>query len=274
MQIFALDEQNYLIAAHQALRQQDYRCVECRGLLRLRGGFHKQLHYYHLHERKNCYLNNKSLTHLKIQFYIQKKLHLLDTSLEYRFPQIQRIADVYWPEKNLVFEIQCSKIPIQELLSRTQDYHSIGIEIVWIFHDRCFSNFSLLQMEEIIREIPHYFTNFNSKGEGTIYDNFLHTSNSKLKKIIPPLEIDLSFPKKISTRPDRLLSELLPRVQYWKIYFKNDLLDRFQDPAFQSLIPDLNHDSSSIGRYSFKKIGFWFRNIFDSWVETHCSSDE
>jgi competence protein CoiA len=270
MQIFALDEKNSLIAAHQALRQQDYHCVECKSLLRLRGGSQRQLHFYHFHTKQHCGLSKKSLTHLQIQFYIQKKLNLPDTSLEYRFPHIQRIADVFWSEKNIVFEIQCSKIPIQTLLSRTQDYRSIGINVVWIFHDHCFSKSHIARMEEVIREIPHYFTNLNSKGSGIIYDQFLYSTNDLLKKYLPQLEIDLSVPKKTPENFNPTLAELIPRLQFWKIHFKQDLLDQFLYSTFSKTVQPVTSKKTA-KLFFIKKLYFWLKFVFDHWIMTHCS---
>ena len=136
------------LCASEAKKGVDYHCPECNGRVRLRGGQIRQLHFYHLQDARSCRQNGKSLTHLRLQKLLAS---LLSAELEYRFPSIKRIADVYSPKKSLVVEVQCSSISLEEMESRNQDYASLGLRVVWVLLNRRFSNHHF--------SFTHYFTN-------------------------------------------------------------------------------------------------------------------
>src|SRR6267154_4270196 len=106
MQLYALDITTPVLASN-AERNKNYICPECLSSVRVRGGPARQTHFYHLSLPKQCRQHEKSPEHLQMQL---KLLDLLgfDAQMEYHFPTIQRIADVAWTSKKIVFEIQCS----------------------------------------------------------------------------------------------------------------------------------------------------------------------
>ncbi|MBA3285957.1 MAG: hypothetical protein H0U27_12990, partial [Nitrosopumilus sp.] len=128
MQLYAFDIESKLISAKNALRQIDYFCPECKGYLRLRGGLHRQDHFYHSDFTPTCRQSVKSAEHLHTQLYILSQLPEKKCFMERRFPEINRIADICWESKKIIFEIQCSPISVEEIQERNRDYQSAGFE--------------------------------------------------------------------------------------------------------------------------------------------------
>lgn len=194
MQLYALDHQNAIISAWHATKKFNYRCMECKATVRLREGEERHPHFFHLSRSPNCRLAGKSLVHLQLQLDIKNSLPNSEASLEYRFPQIQRIADVAWHSKKIVFEIQCSPILKSEALERIADYQQAGYQVVWILHERSFNHLKLTAAEQALAFFPRYYTNRNEKGEGQIYDQWHYAEQGRKKHSLPRLKIDLTRP--------------------------------------------------------------------------------
>lgn len=216
MQLFALDANQQLIAANHALKQQDYFCLECGDPVRLRGGIHRRDHFYHLQQKLPCRQNGKGMEHLQLQCHIQRSLPNGDCLLEHRFPSINRIADVAWESKRLIFEIQCSPITAIEVAERNRDYESVGWKVVWILHEKSFNQRRLTGAELELKNNPHYYTNFNERGEGGIYDQLYLVKRGQRSQRHPPLPIDVTHPK----------APPLGQRSQWHHYFAGDLTDR------------------------------------------------
>ncbi len=227
MQLYALDR-TIPIAAGKAERGIDYLCRECGATVRLRGGPSRQTHFYHLFLTKNCRQHQKSLEHIQLQL---KLFELIgpDAQIECPFPNVQRIADVAWHSKKIVFEIQRSPIPLEEAQSRNSDYQTAGYHVVWILHDKQFNKTTLSASECHLRTTPCYFTNIDKKGNGIVYDQFEVVKGSRRLFKGPPLKIT---PTKILlvpsiAAPDIALPQLLlDRLDKWKCYAGGDLLHR------------------------------------------------
>ena len=114
MQFFAY-YQDQISFSEEALKGRDYRCPECHGRLRVKEGLHRRKHFFHLHPPIHCRQSKKSELHLTIQKVISASLPSGESFLEKRFPSIQRIADIVWEPKHLIFEVQCSPISLQEV---------------------------------------------------------------------------------------------------------------------------------------------------------------
>jgi competence protein CoiA len=193
MHLCALNSSNEIIFAFQAIKQTDYRCLECHAPVRLREGMFRQPHFYHKNSGVCCRQNGKSLTHPQLQLYIQSLLPK-ECALEVPFPSIQRVADVVWAKERLVFEIQCSPISRTEVLERTEDYRNAGYEVVWILHERQFNKRRLTPCEYGLKNIPHYYSNMTSERIGMIYDQWACVEKSMRKIKLAPLPIDITAP--------------------------------------------------------------------------------
>lgn len=215
MQLYALDADQQLIAANHASKQHDYSCLECGNTVRLRGGIHRRDHFYHLQQEQPCRQSGKGMEHLQLQCFFQRSLLEGDCFLEHRFPTINRIADVAWVSKRLIFEIQCSSITAEEVAQRNRDYESVGWEVIWILHEKNFNQRRLTGAELELRANPHYYTDFNERGEGGIYDQPYLAEAGKRSRRHHPLPIDVTQPK----------APPLGQRSQWHHYFAGDLTD-------------------------------------------------
>lgn len=193
VQLFALD-QTYPVLASQAQPRYRYVCPECAEPVFVRKGPHRQAHYYHKDRSLACRQNQKTLEHLQAQLSLFKALQSEEAHLEYRFPSIQRIADVAWLSHKIVFEIQCSPISAEEVLARTADYQSIGFQVVWILHDKRFNKRKLCQAEHVLQSKTCYYTNYSKNGLGIFYDQFEVCRGAYRAFKGPPLPISLCDP--------------------------------------------------------------------------------
>lgn len=172
MQLYALDKDKRAVFANHAKKHTNYTCPECHSLIRLRGGVHRQNHFYHLDPERRCRQNGKSMEHLLAQFRILEALTENECSLEVRFPEIQRIADCVWHKQKIIFEIQCSPISAAEVRSRNADYRKMGYDVIWILHDKQFGKKRPTAAEMYLAFHVHYFTNIDALGKGGFYDQF------------------------------------------------------------------------------------------------------
>lgn len=186
MQFYAL-EGNHPILASLAQKQKDYCCPECYQIVRVRSGPHRKIHFYHTKTQRLCRQHKKSLTHLNIQWLLYSLLPSGEVFLEYRFPQIGRIADVYWKKEGIVFEVQCSPISQQEAAERCRDYESLGLIPVWLLHDRRFNRRFCSAAELFLRKRLCYFTN----GKGFFYDQIETLQKGRRVFRGPPLKTHL-----------------------------------------------------------------------------------
>jgi len=233
MQIFASDSRGEKIEASHALRKRPYYCLECRKPVHLRGGRHRRLHFYHLKPSFHCRQSGKSPTHLAIQLAIQKRFGSEETILEHRFPSIGRIADLFCPARKLIFEIQCSSLSKEEVLERNADYGSLGLQVVWIFHEAKFNRYKLTEAESVLFESPHYYTNIRASGSGIIYDQYaLDRGPFRVRKSFR-LPIALEKPFFLKERP---LPAPLSHREQWPLFFEGDLVDRREDPLVKRVL--------------------------------------
>lgn len=227
MQLYALDNENRLVYASNALKQQNYCCLECQQPVRVRKGHHRKTHYFHLTSNQPCRLNGKSMAHLQTQFYIQSMLPSGEARLEWRFESISRIADVVWMSKKIVFEIQCSPMSVLEMENRNRDYAREGFHVIWILHDNRYNQRFLTSLEQRLSGVSFYFTNINAQGKGIVYDQFALIHKQVRKQLLPPLSVDLST---LHVFADREYSHLIPKLitqrkNDWPYFFRGDLTD-------------------------------------------------
>lgn len=223
MQLYALDGENSLVFAPHAIKHRDYFCLECHSIVRRRGGDHRQIHYYHL-SNVSCHLSGKSMVHLQVQSHILKLLPTGEAQMEYRFPTINRIADVVWLPQKLVFEIQCSAITAEEVHARNADYKRLGFDVIWILHDNRYNQRRVTAAEkflELENSIPHYFTNIDQEGMGFIYDQFSLVRKGMRHIKLDPLPVEMAQPTRLSKcDEDTDVIEVVDRnneVMSWKL---------------------------------------------------------
>lgn len=227
MHLYATDEHQRVIFAGHAAKQQDYFCLECRSIVRVRGGPHRHTHYYHLSHNSSCRLSNKSMVHLQTQVFLQSLLPQGDVQLEMRFPEINRIADVAWISQKIIFEIQCSSITASEVEQRNQDYGKQGFQVVWILHDKRYNQWRVTGAEHYLQGSPFYFTNMDADGRGEIYDQWDVIAKGVRKTCIPPLTIDIKNPRrhcKAIESFQNIPKNVQRRISQWPLHFSGDLI--------------------------------------------------
>ena len=106
--------------------------------------------------------------HRAIQTWIADRIGPELVKIEHPFPQ--HFADLYWPEKNLIFEIQCSPLSIQEAIKRNEDYEALGLHVIWILHQKTFNQRVVGATELYLRSRSAYYTDIYSNNTGMIYD--------------------------------------------------------------------------------------------------------
>jgi len=250
MQIRALDFTKALVLAENANKHQDYQCIECQQIVRLRRGIHRKAHYYHVQPNRICRQHAKGMPHLMLQHFLKNILPEGEVELECQFAAIGRIADVAWHGQRLVYEIQCSPISMEEVKGRNENYASLGYQVVWIFHDNLYNQSRLSAAESFLRDHPHYFSNMDEEGEGIIYDQFSLITNGKRVYRLPVLSIDPSSPKYLREQQnpkDQILPFVLQRrIKIWPFIFAGDTIDRCleayenkEDAAWQAALVHL-----------------------------------
>lgn len=211
------------MSASQASRQENYYCLECGSAVRVRGGTYRKFHFYHVDPERPCRQHGKSIEHLQVQTHLKKILG--DCQLEVPFKEINRIADVVWFSQKIIFEVQCSPIPPDEIRSRNADYACLGYQVVWVFHDSRYNRQRLTAAELSLRFSPHYFTNIDAEGNGCIYDQYDYLKRGQRKHRLESLIVDLSKKK---DKPVQWIDKprvVQQRLKNWPFYFQGDLLD-------------------------------------------------
>ncbi len=204
MQLFALDDQGRVVQAAEAVKRQDYICLECKEPLHVRGGEIRQAHFYHVRPNQKCSLHQKSLKHLQVQWRLQRMIGE-DCRLECPFPSIKRIADAVWISEKIIFEVQCSPITSSEVLQRNCDYASLGFRVVWLLHDSRYNQWRVSAAENALQRSPHYFTNIDRQGSGIIYDQYAYIHQGRRRETGPVLPVDLKTINFIPKQPQNLV---------------------------------------------------------------------
>lgn len=229
MQLCALDKNGQLVRATAAERHLDYTCLECRQVVRLRKGVHRQAHYYHSQPNQACRLSGKGLVHISVQKRILELLPENQADMEVRFDTISRIADIAWIPEKIIFEIQCASITAQEIMERNASYASVGFDVVWILHSNRYNKMRVTSAEDVLKSSAHYFTDIDTLGGGSIFDQYSFIVRGKRLWRFPPTSIDITAPY-ICSENQLLLRKIAParfldRYRNWTRGFGNDYRD-------------------------------------------------
>lgn len=260
MQLCARNEKDLIIFAHQAEKQRNFFCLECRGVVRLRGGMHRQPHFYHLKPSASCRQSGKSMEHLQVQCYL-KELFGNACVLEHPFPQIRRIADCACPAGGLVFEVQCSPITQEEVAARNADYAAAGYRVIWVLHDRQFNRHRLSAAELWLRGHPHYFTNIDADGAGHIYDQVDRAQAGFRKVLLKSAQVDLR--QMYGCVEYSLAALLAQRNKDWQLGFQGDWVHLSQKEEYSEHIQEALAEATPTqkNRLSFIPLLLWQRCI-------------
>ncbi len=248
MPLFAA-HQNQAISAFDADDQILYQCLECRSTVKLRKQKGKLPHFYHLKATPSCRLYSKSNEHLLAQIAIQKMLPIGEARLEHPFPSIRRIADVSWEKQKIIFEIQCSFISEEEAQKRSQDYASLGYQIVWILEDRFFNQKIVRKTESYLRKHLCYFVQIQPRI--LFYDQMEIIQFPKRLKKGSKIPIFLSKAHPIQPSYH---SQMQERILNNRIYFENDLVHKALNPSYAPIFDTWKQLESELTNKSFSWI--------------------
>ena len=220
MQVYAFDRAGLRTFADKARKRHDYFCMECGQVLRMRSGFKTRKHFFHLKSEKKCSLHKKSLKHILLQELIVQQIQRGSGEIceqEVSFLHISRIADVAWHSKQIVFEVQCSPMQLDEMKKRTEDYASIGWYVIWILLDTRFLQRKNSAIHSFLQNRTHYYA---SARENIIYDFCPHFIESKRLCIV-----DLATLSVCQKPSDDIATGFLQkRMNTWRYYAKQDLI--------------------------------------------------
>lgn len=140
--LIGLNQDNDLVHAQYAKESEDYRCPECLCELILRKGRHTITHFAHKSNSacSNSAMKKESLEHISSKHHIYAHLNnKVQVDMEYYLSEINQIPDIII-NKRLIVEFQYSPINFTLLLSRTEGYHALNMDVKWIGKDVTYSD--------------------------------------------------------------------------------------------------------------------------------------
>ena len=176
-----------------------------------------------LKKKGYCQEMRSKTPHKAIQEAI--KIILPEVIVEKTLPEINRVADIAYLPKKIVYEIQYSPISLQEVQKRTRDYASLGFTVIWILHDHNFNNKTVTPAELYLRKNLSYYTSITPYGHGFFYDQLeFFQGNQRVYKGAPYILKNL-LPK-IVTKTHRIFPKSLQdKLKQNPLYLPGDLAD-------------------------------------------------
>ncbi len=263
MQLYALDLSKKKCYVLAALRAQDYFCLECGGRVRVRQGDKMRPHFFHIQDHESCRQAGKTEAHIDIQELIQSQIGKDKCVQELKFTSINRIADVAWVEKKIVFEVQCSPILAEEVAARNRDYESCGWDVVWVLYDKTFNQKTLKPAEKELLKRTHYFSDAND-----IYDQCHAIKGYRRLSFFAKKALMLANIEPVVFDKAVKLPKLLEaRFYSWSYYVQDDwLYTALKNP----------HSARSLQLYRpnagdyFRRMKLFFKSVWNIVLERCC----
>lgn len=127
---------NQYVNAFDAKRRGKYYCPQCDESVILKRGKSRVAHFAHSANSKCMFSEGESYEHLlgKQQLFEWARKKGMKAELEVYFKAIDQRADVLirQEDKLVAFEFQCSPLTLNDLLKRTEGYHTVGINCLWV----------------------------------------------------------------------------------------------------------------------------------------------
>ncbi|MGX7051672.1 competence protein CoiA [Leuconostoc palmae] len=137
--LIAVNTTNQYIQAHEADKENTYRCPSCLETVMLKTGEIKQRHFAHLVSSNcNTLSENETKEHLMGKLQIANRLMRHgEVKIEAVLKGIKQRPDILLVKNNRVIaiEYQCSPISEKRLKERNQGYDTLNIEVIWILGD-------------------------------------------------------------------------------------------------------------------------------------------
>lgn len=136
--LVALNEKAELVIANTELSKTNiYLCPACKKRVSLKIGEIIRPYFAH-YQSEACHLFSEGETeeHVegKIQLANYLKSKMCNVQLEAYLPHLQQRPDILFEkdEQKFAIEFQCSPLPIEKIVSRTQGYLNAGYKVIWI----------------------------------------------------------------------------------------------------------------------------------------------
>lgn len=160
----ALNAKNEHITAEQAVKGKNkenvlsFFCPGCREAVFLKKGKHIQAHFAH-YTQHNCSVFSEGETeeHLSGKKLLYKwfKQQNIPCQLEAYLPELKQRPDLLiWltDQRPVAIEFQCSSLPIEKMIARTEGYQKNGYSVIWI-------SGSKFQMKKRLTPFQYLFLN-------------------------------------------------------------------------------------------------------------------
>lgn len=135
----AIKDNKVFYAWETEKEQKPFFCPECKREVGLRKGKIKIHHFYHI-KKFDCLVSPESQIHLEIKFKLYKYLKTIYNKVELEYRIGDRISDVFYinmKNKKVVYEVQKSKLSLDEVKKRTESYKNQNIYVIWLLIKDC-----------------------------------------------------------------------------------------------------------------------------------------
>ncbi|NMH69450.1 hypothetical protein HF072_11750 [Bacillus sp. RO3] len=236
-------------------RRDSFQCPHCSGDVKLKIGLRNVPHFAHL-PQSQCMIgkHHESPRHLlgKKMLYERLKGRYPIVEVEHYIKQIQQIADVFirTEAEDIAIEIQCSSIPLADMLSRNQGYKSQSITPYWLLTQEVKINQNGLVylppfQQVFIRYSPHlhyFLLLFSPENRSfTLYTHLIPVSSSTFISASPVKisieDFSLPFSISVSTIDHRYLiknwSQLRSKWIHNKLHYRKSKHDVFLKEVYE-----------------------------------------
>ena len=205
---------------------------------------------------------HKALKALLYQNLCENNDNIIEKSLEKYFGN--RFADIYLKLNNgkeIVIEVQNSKISVKELKNRTKDYNDKGIYVLWILHGQgnCVASPKSPKNEKEIKISPAESFLHKMYGGRVYYINLVH-----FKKNIPiSIPFALHFTKLLNKRKRGMF-----RFRYSTFFYRSS--NFMEIPSWKLLCTEFS--GFKIARFYDRNIKILLKEEILNYVNQHSES--
>lgn len=203
-------------------------CKACSSPVMIKAGEIKIPHFAHEKSTKCAFASEgESEQHLlaKSQLMSWFCYQGIPITVECYFPKIARQADMFVNNKSVI-EFQCSSIPISEMIRRTMDYVSIGLDVHWILGQsvktvkgRIYLTAFQLAFLQVDSQLGYYFWHYSPEKE--IFTLYYHLTFEKRNAFFAS-EMQFSLKENLNECKQKI-SRIISRHTYVK---RDRLLER------------------------------------------------
>ncbi|MFC3420134.1 competence protein CoiA [Salinicoccus hispanicus] len=132
----AHDKDGIRVTAQEAQKGMSYSCPVCGLPVTFKAGSVKTPHFSH-HRIIDCiryFYKKESLAHLEAKHTLYLALNRFPVAMEYYLKEIEQIPDLLINHSRAL-EIQYSTISPELIVERSEGYHSLGMDVIWLLDE-------------------------------------------------------------------------------------------------------------------------------------------